>query len=175
MRLFQVFVFFSLSLGPCGELMTHYCAVTLLCWWIALKNMLDLHKRSIVLFKARYSSHLVQLMPVIVLMLTTSNRQLTYSDPNHTGKAEDSSCSQRSDRSRRVGGTRRSWWPWAPTYWEVRVGETQCDLWCTALSSQSSSLSPPSCRLWAASLSPNYKFSSLKEQTKLLAHYHSSH
>lgn len=92
----------------------------------------------------------------------------------HTGEAEDSSCSQWSDRSWRVGGTRRARWPRAPAHWEVSVRETQHDLRRTALSSRSSSLSQSSCRLLDASLSPNDKFSSLKERTTLLAHYHSS-
>lgn len=39
----------------------------------------------------------------------------------HTGEAEDSSCSQWSDRSWRVRGTRRTRWPWAPAHWEVSV------------------------------------------------------
>lgn len=112
---------------------------------------------------------------VIVLMMITRNRQLTDSDLNHTGKAEDSPCSQRSNGSWRVGGTWRARWPWAPAHWKVGVREKQRDLWCTALSSLSTSLSPSSCRLLAASPSPNYKFSSLKKKTTLLAHYHSSH
>lgn len=108
-------------------------------------------------------------------MMTASNRQLTGSDLNHTGKAEDSPCTQRSDRSWRVGGTWRARWPWAPAHREVSVTEEQRDLWCTDLSSRSSPLSPPSCRLLAAWLSPRCKFSALKRQSTLLAHYHSSH
>lgn len=112
---------------------------------------------------------------LVALMMMSSNRQLTDSDLNHTGKAEDSPRSQRSDRSWRVGGTWRARWPWAPAHGEVSVKEKQHDLWRTALSSLSSSLSLSSCRLLAASLSPNCKFSSLKRQTTLLVHYHSSH
>lgn len=85
-------------------------------------------------------------MLVIVIIMTDR-------DLNHTGKAEDSPCSQRSDRSWRVGGTWRARWPWAPAHWDVSVREKLHDLWCTALSSLSSSLSPSSCRLFAASLS----------------------
>lgn len=95
--------------------------------------------------------------------MMAGNRQLTGSDLNHTGKAEDPPCSQRSDRSRRVRGTRRARWPWAAAHWEVSVREKPHALWSTASSSLSSSLSPPPCRLFAASLSPNCKFSSLKD------------
>lgn len=103
------------------------------------------------------------------------DRQLTDSDLNLTGKAEDSPCSQRSDRSWRVGGTWRARWPWAPAHWEVCVREKPHGSWCTAWSSLNLSLSPSACRLFAVWLSPNCKFSSLKRQTTLLAHYHSSH
>lgn len=117
----------------------------------------------------------MQPMLVIVLTMTASNRQLTDSDLNHAGKAEDPPCSQRGDGSRRAGGTRRARRPRAPAHWEVSVREEQRDL-CRAGLERSGPvfvpvfLSPVRCLAVS-----NCKFSSLKRQTTLLAHYHSSH
>lgn len=58
-----------------------------------------------------------------VFMMLSNDRQLTDSDLNNTGKAEDSPSSQRSDRSRRVRSTRRARWPWVAAHWEVNVRE----------------------------------------------------
>lgn len=85
------------------------------------------------------------------------SRQLTDSDLKHTGKAEDSPSSQRSDRSWRVWGARRAWWPRAPAHWEVSVREKDHDLLCFESPDLSKLLFVPGTFLLPVSLLPALK------------------